>query len=66
MRGYSVALSEKAGELAMHLAAPGFSRGGRAVSGEDRKAACILLLIIPTYVNHANVLSDNSPSQLMI
>lgn len=54
------------GELAMPLAAPGSGRGGRAAFGEDREAACVLLLIIPTYVNHANVLSDNSPSQLMI
>lgn len=61
-----MALPEKAGELAMPLAAPGLGRGGRAAFGADGEAACVLLLIIPTYVNHANVLSDNSPSQLMI
>lgn len=66
MMGYNVALPAKAGELAIPLAVPGSGRGGRAAFGEEGEAACILLLIIPTYVNHANVLSDNSPSQLMI
>lgn len=61
-----MAIPVKAGELAMPFTAPGLARGGRAAFGEEGQAACILLLIIPMYVNHANVLSDNSPSQLMI
>lgn len=61
-------LPTEAGELAVPLTAPGSGRGGRdeAFGEEEEEAACISLLIIPAYVNHANVVSDNSPSQLVI
>lgn len=41
---------------------------GRTVgqSSGRRGAVCIWLLIIPACVNHANVVSDNSPSWLLI
>ena len=62
-----MALPAKAGALAAPLTAPGSGRGGRDTAfGEEGETACILLLIIPAYVNHANVVSDNSPSQLVI
>lgn len=46
-------------------AAAGSRMAGQGVWGGG-EAACILLLIIPACVNHANVLSDNSPSRLLI
>lgn len=64
---YGRGLPTKTGALAVPLAAPDSGRDGRDEAfGEEEEAACISLLIIPAYVNHANVVSDNSPSQLVI